>query len=100
MNMMRYYVNNQNNYIGGSDGDPLSENEVPFPPEDARQKWNGSDYDPISSIDLGIELDKKVDFTNVDPFLKGYILAINDGSFIPGSNYTGAEIKAIIRAKM
>lgn len=50
--------------------------------------------------DVDAELDEKVDFANVDPFLKGYVLAVNDGSFVPGSNYTGAEIKAIIRAKI
>ena len=50
--------------------------------------------------DADAELDEKVDFANVDPFLKGYVLAVNDGSFVPGSNYTGAQIKTIIKAKM
>lgn len=31
---------------------------------------------------------------------KGYVLAINDGSIIPGSNMTGAQIKTAVKAKM
>ena len=50
--------------------------------------------------DADAELDEKVNFANVDPFLKAYVLAVNDGSFVPGSNYTGEKIKAIIRVKL
>lgn len=32
--------------------------------------------------------------------LKGYVLAINDGSIVPGSNMTGAQLKAAVKAKM
>lgn len=32
--------------------------------------------------------------------IKGIVLALNDGSFIPGSNYTNAQIKTIITDKM
>jgi len=32
--------------------------------------------------------------------IKAIILALNDGSFIPGSNYTNAQLKAIIKAKL
>jgi len=32
--------------------------------------------------------------------LKPLLLALNDGSFIPGSNYTAAEIKAKLKAKL
>ncbi len=31
---------------------------------------------------------------------KGYVLAINDGSIVPGSNMTGAQIKAAVKEKM
>ena len=34
------------------------------------------------------------------PVFKGYVLALNDGSIVPGSNMTGAEIKAAVKAKM
>ena len=97
---MRYYVDNNNRYIGGTDGDPLSDNEVPYAPEDARQPWNGSGYDPVSAADIDAELNAKVDFANVDQFLKAYVLAVNDGSIVPGSNMTGAALKAAIKAKM
>lgn len=49
---MKYYLDNKGKYIGGTDGKPLSKNEVPKAPEDARQIWNGSDYDPVSSVIL------------------------------------------------
>lgn len=43
--MTQYFVDQANNYIGGFDGDaalvkvPVNSIEVPFPPDDARQKW-------------------------------------------------------------
>lgn len=100
MSKTKYYIDDSNHYIGGTDGGPLSENEVPHAPDDARQIWNGSDYDPVSAADLDAELDAKVDFANVDPFLKAYVLAVNDGSIVSGSNMTGAALKAAIKAKI
>jgi len=32
--------------------------------------------------------------------LKALALCLNDGSFVPGSNHTGAQLKAIVKAKM
>ena len=31
---------------------------------------------------------------------KGYVLAVNDGSIVPGSNMTGAQLKAAVKTKM
>ena len=31
---------------------------------------------------------------------KAYVLAINDGSIVPGSNMAGAQLKAAVKAKM
>ncbi len=31
---------------------------------------------------------------------KGYVLAVNDGSIVPGSNMTGVQLKAAVKAKM
>lgn len=31
---------------------------------------------------------------------KAYVLAVNDGSVVPGSNMTGAALKAAVKAKM
>lgn len=48
---MKYYVDQSNNYIGGVDDilpAPLNSTEVPLPPEDARQKWNGSVWLPLT----------------------------------------------------
>lgn len=38
--------------------------------------------------------------TNIDRVVKALILSINDGSFIPNTNYTNLEIKNIIKAKL
>lgn len=32
--------------------------------------------------------------------LKAVVLCLNDGSFVPGTNYTNAQIKSIVTAKM
>ncbi len=31
---------------------------------------------------------------------KGYVLAVNDGSIVPGSKMTGPQLKAAVKAKM
>ncbi len=45
----KYYVDDAGNYIGGFDGvePPAGAIEVPFPPEDARQKWDGAAWLPL-----------------------------------------------------
>ncbi len=42
-----YFVNKSGEYVGAFCGvePPAGSVEVPFPPEDARQKWNGKGYD-------------------------------------------------------
>ena len=52
-----------------------------------------------ASID-DADKDRKVDFSNVDPFLKAYVLAVNDGSIVPGSNMTPLQLKTEIRKKL
>lgn len=45
MNQMKYYVDAEGNYLGGWDANPPDGAiEAPFPPEDARQKWNGFSF--------------------------------------------------------
>jgi len=56
---MKYYVDDTNKYIGGTDGEPLSSNEVPYAPNDARQKWNGAGYDEVIVSDA--EFNDQVD---------------------------------------
>jgi len=58
---MRYYIDNSNRYIGGTDGSPLSANEVPFAPDDARQKWAGTSYLPLSVAVLNAEQDAQIE---------------------------------------
>ena len=40
------------------------------------------------------------DITKISPFLKAYILCINDGSIIPGGNLSPKQLKAAIKAKL
>jgi hypothetical protein len=44
--------------------------------------------------------EKTTHATGVFNSLKPLLLALNDGSFVPGSNYTEAQIKAKIKAKL
>lgn len=47
MNPMKYYVDADGKYLGGWDANPPEGAvEVPFPPDDARQKWHGSEWLP------------------------------------------------------
>lgn len=49
--MTKYFIDADNNYIGGFEGEgaepPKNAIEVPLPPDDARQKWNGSAWDAL-----------------------------------------------------
>ncbi len=54
---MKYYINDDGKYLGATDGDPLSQNEVSYAPEDARQKWNGVGFDAILTSALDAEKD-------------------------------------------
>lgn len=49
--------------------------------------------------DLKAEAIDKVQGDPLNP-LKGLIAALNDGTFVPGSSYTAAQVKAKIKAKM
>lgn len=51
-------------------------------------------------IDGGGLDDAASDIANIDPFLKALVLCLNDGSFVPGSNYNLSQIKASIKAKL
>ena len=65
---MKHYTDNNGKFIGtfemhrdkeGNEPDhpdvPAGAQEVPKAPDDARQIWNGSDYDPVSAADLDAE---------------------------------------------
>lgn len=47
----KYFRTAAGGYVGGFSGaePPAGSIEVPFPPEDARQVWNGDDWDPLPS---------------------------------------------------
>jgi hypothetical protein len=49
-----------------------------------------------------ILLDKKKtrQATAIPPLLKALVLALNDGSFVPGSGYNAAQIRSILKAKL
>jgi len=47
-----------------------------------------------------LNIDKTQRAENQFEAIKALLLALNDGSFVPGSNYTPAQIKAKIKAKL
>ncbi len=67
------------------------------------QAWldDGNTLDPADPAPPAPTLDEIYDeFIRVQRAFKGYVLAINDGSIVPGSNMTGAQLKAAVEAKM
>jgi len=52
----------------------------------------------VDAAELNAEKDNLS--THLDRVLKAVILALNDGSFVPGSNYTPNQIRTIIRGKL
>ncbi len=45
---MKYYIDDQNHYLGGwDDNPPAGAREVPLPPDDARQPWLGDHWGPV-----------------------------------------------------
>ncbi len=87
-----------------SNGDVLS---VPDDPANRHrqllQEWldAGNTLDPTDPPPLPPTDDEIYDqvIQNQKVF-KGYVLATNDGSIEPGSNMTGAQLKAAVKAKM
>lgn len=41
---MKYYIDSNGNYLGGTDGEPLSSNEAPTAPNNARETWDGAEW--------------------------------------------------------
>lgn len=60
---IKYYIDKNNNYVGAFDSGsnkkhrlvPAGAIEVAFPPDDARQKWNGAGYDVAPVTDAEID---------------------------------------------
>ena len=100
---MRYFIDNNNSYLGGTDGSPLSVNEVPFAPDNARQKWNGVDYDPIEQSIIDAEADIEAEYKlNASPKMRVLfkqifkLRKINEPALTPADLI--AELKADYRA--
>lgn len=51
--MAKNFIGPSGKYLGGFDGalPPTGSIEVPFAPDDARQKWNGSSWDSVVFTD-------------------------------------------------
>ena len=67
------------------------------------QEWldDGNTLDPADPLLPPPTLDEIYDQTILNQrVLKALALALNDGSFVPGSNVTNVQLKAIVKAKM
>lgn len=64
--------------------------------------YDGSFSAPIPSAPTPVPSDEDVynSMLKHQRAFKAYILAVNDGSIVPGSNMTGAALKAAVKAKM
>lgn len=55
--MLKYYIDDNGKYLGGTDGEPLSLNEVPSAPSDARAVWSGDEWlEPITTVDYSAQM--------------------------------------------
>jgi hypothetical protein len=67
------------------------------------QEWldDGNTLDPADPVPPPPTNDEIYDqVIQNQKVLKGYVLAVNDGSIVPGSNMTGAQLKTAVKAKM
>lgn len=63
--MMHYFADLDGTYLGGWDqGGPVGKIKVPYPPEDARQVWNGFKWGAIPTTPIDRKL-KGVEFQGV-----------------------------------
>ena len=94
--MNKYYVDSDGNYIGSFEGakPPSGSIEIETPPNDARQKWDGSKFLPFDDIQGQIEA------------LESSVTPRNYRDFIMGNQYSIDKINkvesdiAILRAKL
>lgn len=53
-----------------------------------------------TALEIDNEKDKEADGILKQRNVKSIIAALNDGSFVPGSNYTNQQLKAILKNKL
>lgn len=88
------------------DADMIAFEVDDLPPDREIVRWNSDSQTPALRPATQAELDADADAENddkagnLDPLLRALVRALNDGSFVPGSSYTGPQIKAIIKAKL
>ena len=102
------YITPDGNYYNAGDNVAIGSIEVADRPEGYVLTDNWTD-DPMNVLvcwraknagEIDAEKSIKADITKISPFLKAYILCINDGSIIPGGNLTPKQLKAAIKAKL
>tara|TARA_Y100000296_G_scaffold83259_1_gene113744 strand:+ start:82 stop:438 length:357 start_codon:yes stop_codon:yes gene_type:complete len=63
--------------------------------------WDGADFGPVPRPPSPPTTDEIYDgVIKNEKVLKALVLALNDGSIVPGANATNAALKAAIKAKM
>lgn len=61
---MKYYIDSQGRYLGGwIENPPPGAIQVPEPPQDARQVWNGAEWDKaaVTATEVDAERDRRID---------------------------------------
>ncbi len=81
--MIKFYVDQDGNYLGGYDGSPAPDGsiEILSPPNNAKQKWDGSKWldlvlsweDQMNNIDISDDLENIIDA--LDPPTKARIVS-------------------------
>jgi len=93
-----------NRWDGFAVGQDEIQIDIDFIPDFETQRLNNTNDGIIdksqAELDADAEQEKDKKAGNLDPILKALVLALNDGSLVPGSNYTNQQLKQIIKAKL
>jgi len=97
-------------YIEVQDTTPVNDSlvEVALRPEDHvfTDTWQSDPMNPSvcwrpkNASEIDAEKDVVANISKIDPWLKAYALCLNDGTIVPGSNMTPAQLKAAVKAKL
>ncbi len=94
---MKYYIQRTGGNITGYAKWPMTDD-----PE-TEERMNGEDLEFVAFLDMqksGPTDDEVVEGAMNNKAIKAYILCINDGTIVPGSNLSSPDLIAAIKSKM
>lgn len=89
---MKYFVDNLGKYLGGFSDDAILPigTEVPIPPDDARQIWNGNAWGANPGLTRYDQL-RALDIATIDTIVALVRLLIQKNIIVPATDLTPAQ---------